>query len=56
MKASIFAFLMMLAMMLQESTAADISLTSQTVVGNILHEHMAAYVVGLLLLIAAIMI
>ena len=56
MRATLFAILAILAMMLQESTAAEISLTSKTVVGNVLHEHMVAYAVALLMLIAAIMI
>ena len=56
MQARLFAFLAFLLMMIQESTSVEVSLTTKTVVGNILHEHMAIYALALIMLIAAIMI
>lgn len=56
MQARIFAFLVCLLAMLQQSTAAEISLTSNTVVGNVLHEQMAIYALAFIMLIAAVMI
>ena len=51
MQSRLFALLALVLMMIQESVAVD--LTTKTVVGNVLHENMAMYALGLILLIVA---
>ena len=56
MQARLFAFIALVIMMLQQTQAVDVSLTSKTVVGNVLHENLATYALALIMLIAAVMI
>ena len=56
MQSRMLALLALVLMMLHQTTSADVSLTSQTVVGNILHENLAAYAIALMMLIVACMI
>lgn len=56
MQARLFAFIAFFLMMFQQTSAAEIELTSRTVVGNILHENIAMYALALIMLIAAVMI
>lgn len=56
MQYKLFAFVLALIMMLQETAAVDVSLTSKTVVGNILFENVAMQALAVLMLIVAIMI
>jgi hypothetical protein len=55
MQGKIFAIIAVLLMMIQP-TMEKITLTSDTVVGNILYENMALYPVVLIMLIVALMI
>lgn len=56
MQARLFAYIALVLMMMQESSAIDVSLTTKTVVGNILHENMAIYALALIMLLVAVMI
>ena len=56
MQSRFLALLALALMMLQETATVDVELTSQTVVGNILHENLAAYVLGLMILVIATLI
>ena len=56
MNTRLFAFIAFVMMMFQESSAVDVpSLTTKTVVGNVLHEQFAVYALALLMLIAVVM-
>ena len=56
MQSRLMALLALLLIIAQEATCAEVSLTSQTVVGNILYENMAAYALAVIMLVVATMI
>ena len=56
MQARLFAYIALVLMMMQESSAVDVSLTTKTVVGNILFENVAVYALALIMLVLAVMI